>query len=298
LDPAKVCAGKGAVTLRASLTYEENPSASPTCPQVAQQSESDWRLSPNIDSNGDALPSALASKGYRSVRPNIPSETKPQTPSRPPPPKEESFAWHPRTNTRITHLQPVPIMDCVYLNAPKPSAPNMGGRRDFSSSPRPFIAAPHKSAGLTHTGRVHAGKLLVGSGSLLPDTSSEYQNKQGPAEADPSSGVGLKPNQETRAEKKDATCSATAQTKVIVVPLHQVHPDRGQEADSGTPPPPLDPCPALNEAPKLSGGSGVSGSFTSSGRTPSAYPSTTTVNPTIVLLQHNREQQKRLSSLA
>ncbi|KAG9485082.1 hypothetical protein GDO78_008277 [Eleutherodactylus coqui] len=30
---------------------------------------------------------------------------------------------------------------------------------------------------------------------------------------------------------------------------------------------------------------------------PSVYPSTTTVNPTIVLLQHNREQQKRLSSL-
>ncbi|XP_032747806.1 sorbin and SH3 domain-containing protein 1 isoform X15 [Rattus rattus] len=30
----------------------------------------------------------------------------------------------------------------------------------------------------------------------------------------------------------------------------------------------------------------------------SAYPSTTIVNPTIVLLQHNREQQKRLSSLS
>nr|XP_056705441.1 sorbin and SH3 domain-containing protein 1 [Euleptes europaea] len=137
LDPAKVCAGKGAVTLRASLTHEENPVTSPTCPPVIQQSESDWRLSPNVDSNGDAPPSALASKGYRSVRPSIPSETKPQ-----------------------------------------------------------------------------------------------------------------------------------------------------------------DPCPVLNEAPRLSGGTEVGGSFTSGSRTPSAYPSTTTVNPTIVLLQHNREQQKRLSSLA
>uniref|UniRef100_A0ACB8F817 Uncharacterized protein n=1 Tax=Sphaerodactylus townsendi TaxID=933632 RepID=A0ACB8F817_9SAUR len=78
LDPAKVCAGKGAVTLRASLTYEENPSTSPSCPPVIQQSESDWRLSPNADPHEDAPPSALASKGYRSVRPNIPSESKPQ----------------------------------------------------------------------------------------------------------------------------------------------------------------------------------------------------------------------------
>ncbi|XP_077207183.1 sorbin and SH3 domain-containing protein 1 isoform X35 [Paroedura picta] len=526
LDPAKVCAGKGAVTLRASLTYEENPSASPTCPQVAQQAESDWRLSPNIESNGDAPPSALASKGYRSVRPNIPSEAKPQTPSRPTPPKEESFAWHPHTNTKITHLQPVPILDCVYPNAPKsPVAAVRGSRRNFSSSPKPFVAAPHKSAGLSYADRVHAGKLHVGSSSLLPDTSCEKQNKQSPAEADPSSGVGLKSNQETGAEKKvsrlyvaclsnstclaapenstgcahdqtegarfgaevtvapavnyvssateareslppspppppvpprpffnivlggdavsygeshppwtpqaaedaeleppgttgtegkmrndsyvtrheqhlpqqhpckakgcgrDATCSATtpAQSEVIVVPLYQVRPDRGQAAGSGTPPPPLvplgqrsacpeassasssltfptlddfipphlqkgphqnqpsaasgtvphlrpelpflspppspvplitegssrvpepesmgvavrtDPCPVLNEAAKLSGSTGVGGSLTPGGRTPSAYPSTTTVNPTIVLLQHNREQQKRLSSLA
>ncbi|XP_029107311.1 sorbin and SH3 domain-containing protein 1 [Scleropages formosus] len=35
----------------------------------------------------------------------------------------------------------------------------------------------------------------------------------------------------------------------------------------------------------------------SSRKTSSAYPSTTIVNPTIVLLQHNREQQKRLNSL-
>ncbi|XP_064418674.1 sorbin and SH3 domain-containing protein 1 isoform X31 [Latimeria chalumnae] len=38
--------------------------------------------------------------------------------------------------------------------------------------------------------------------------------------------------------------------------------------------------------------------FPSIGKPPSAYPSTTIVNPTIVLLQHNREQQKRLSNLA
>ncbi|XP_062958814.1 sorbin and SH3 domain-containing protein 1 isoform X13 [Cynocephalus volans] len=38
--------------------------------------------------------------------------------------------------------------------------------------------------------------------------------------------------------------------------------------------------------------------FTPLSKPSSAYPSTTIVNPTIVLLQHNREQQKRLSSLS
>ncbi|XP_031246094.1 sorbin and SH3 domain-containing protein 1 isoform X5 [Mastomys coucha] len=38
--------------------------------------------------------------------------------------------------------------------------------------------------------------------------------------------------------------------------------------------------------------------FPPTSRPSSAYPSTTIVNPTIVLLQHNREQQKRLSSLS
>ncbi|XP_065409307.1 sorbin and SH3 domain-containing protein 1 isoform X14 [Chrysemys picta bellii] len=87
-DPTKVCTGKGTVTLRASLASEERPSISPPCSQDVQQSEThisldtgkpetdDWRLS----SNGDIQPSSLAAKGYRSVRPNLSSEGKPQEP--------------------------------------------------------------------------------------------------------------------------------------------------------------------------------------------------------------------------
>uniref|UniRef100_A0A8C3SR37 SH3 domain-containing protein n=1 Tax=Chelydra serpentina TaxID=8475 RepID=A0A8C3SR37_CHESE len=84
-DPTKVCTGKGTVTLRASPASEERPSISPPCSQDVQQSESksillplldDWRLS----SNGDIQPSSLAAKGYRSVRPNLSSEGKPQDP--------------------------------------------------------------------------------------------------------------------------------------------------------------------------------------------------------------------------
>ncbi|XP_072195739.1 sorbin and SH3 domain-containing protein 1 isoform X21 [Excalfactoria chinensis] len=86
-DPTKICSGKGAVTLRASPASEENQKVSSPCPQDAEKPESlepenteadDWRSSPNTDANGDAQPSSLAAKGYRSVRPNLSSDSKPQ----------------------------------------------------------------------------------------------------------------------------------------------------------------------------------------------------------------------------
>lgn len=77
-DPTKVCSGKGAVTLWASPASEENQKISSPCPQDAEKPENDWRSSPNTDANGDAQPSSLAAKGYRSVRPNLSSDSKPQ----------------------------------------------------------------------------------------------------------------------------------------------------------------------------------------------------------------------------
>ncbi|XP_074446614.1 sorbin and SH3 domain-containing protein 1 isoform X49 [Larus michahellis] len=89
MDPTKVCSGKGAVTLRASPAYEENQNITSPCPQDIEQPESlepensetdDWRSSSNTDANGDAQLSSLAAKGYRSVRPNLSSDSKPQDP--------------------------------------------------------------------------------------------------------------------------------------------------------------------------------------------------------------------------
>ncbi|XP_023785264.1 sorbin and SH3 domain-containing protein 1 isoform X41 [Cyanistes caeruleus] len=89
MDPTKVCSGKGAVTLRATPSYEGNRNITSPCPQDAEQPESlepensetdDWRSSSNTDANGDAQPSSLAAKGYRSVRPNLSSDSKPQDP--------------------------------------------------------------------------------------------------------------------------------------------------------------------------------------------------------------------------
>ncbi|XP_075391009.1 sorbin and SH3 domain-containing protein 1 isoform X1 [Tenrec ecaudatus] len=89
MDPTKICTGKGAVTLRASPSYRETPNTSPMSPQEAPSAESkpglepetssadEWRLSSNADANGNAQPSSLAAKGYRSVHPNLPPD-KPQ----------------------------------------------------------------------------------------------------------------------------------------------------------------------------------------------------------------------------
>ncbi|XP_041424725.1 sorbin and SH3 domain-containing protein 1 isoform X8 [Xenopus laevis] len=133
VDPAKLCAGKGAVTLRASpvqlesqknrttLDIELSPYDAP-----AEDVTDDDRPPSVAESNGDSQHSSLAAKGFRSVRPNLPFDSKSQKthpPPVPPPPKEESFAWRPHTNTKLSYLKPVPILDCIYLSSPKPYVP-------------------------------------------------------------------------------------------------------------------------------------------------------------------------------
>ncbi|XP_039927248.1 sorbin and SH3 domain-containing protein 1 isoform X7 [Hirundo rustica] len=240
MDPTKVCSGKGAVTLRATPSYEGNRTiTSPPCPQDVEQPESlepensetdDWRSSSNTDANGDAQPSSLAAKGYRSVRPNLSSDSKPQAlaPPRPPLPKEESFAWRPRTDTKVTNLLPVPIMDCVYLNAPKPYSQRASpttSARCYLSSPTPYGAVPSGKQGLP-AGRspssgpkdeVHAGQPLLESHS----SSGASSLQRSPDRADPSSKAGMNASHETKADKKvsklyvaclsNSTCSGASQ---------------------------------------------------------------------------------------
>ncbi|XP_064519822.1 sorbin and SH3 domain-containing protein 1 isoform X47 [Pseudopipra pipra] len=238
-DPSKVCSGKGAVTLRATPAHEGNRNIASPCPQDVEQPASlepensetdDWRSSSNTDANGDSQPSSLAAKGYRSVRPNLSSDSKPQAlaPPRPPLPKEESFAWRPRTDTKATNLLPVPIMDCVYLNAPKPytqrASPNMSARC-YLSSPTPYGAIPSGKQGLPagHSpssgpkDEVHAGQPLLESRSSSGASSIQHN----PDRADPSSKAGMNSSHETKADKKvsklyvaclsNNTCSAASQ---------------------------------------------------------------------------------------
>lgn len=148
-------------------------------------------------------------------------------PPRPPLPKEESFAWRPRTDTKVTNLLPVPIMDCVYLNAPKPYAqrasPNASARTYFSS-PTPYGAVPSGKQGLPaghfssgSRDEVHAGQPLLESCSLSNASSIQRSSDR----ADPSSKAGMNSSHETKADKKvtrlyvaclsNNTCSAASE---------------------------------------------------------------------------------------
>ncbi|XP_014735362.1 PREDICTED: sorbin and SH3 domain-containing protein 1 isoform X19 [Sturnus vulgaris] len=268
MDPTKVCSGKGAVTLRATPSNEGNRNITSPCPQDAEQPESlesensetdDWRPSSNTDANGDAQPSSLAAKGYRSVRPNLSSDSKPQD------------------ATATTSAQPgVIVVPLLQVNpdrqqegsssTPPPPLVPFGQGSVFPEivspgSPLTFptlddFIPPHLQRGSHHNQAPSTSGTLPSVYPKLPFFSSP------PSLVPPVTGAlhrGLKP-------------------EITGVISHK------------------DPGPVLNEVPQP--GTDYSTSITSISKSASAYPSTTIVNPTIVLLQHNREQQKRLSSLA
>ncbi|XP_035882924.1 sorbin and SH3 domain-containing protein 1 isoform X11 [Phyllostomus discolor] len=177
MDPTKVCTGKGAVTLRASSSYRDTPSSSPVSPQEAPQQESkpvlesespsadEWRPSSNADANGNAQPSSLAAKGYRSVHPNLPSD-KPQvlSPPRPPLPKEGRFAWQ-RPALHGTYK------DSLYRSSPKPYVPPSTPSQQNPAPPQPVsVALAARSA---PKGVVCPGPSLPGP--AFPSASSRTQ---------------------------------------------------------------------------------------------------------------------------
>lgn len=93
MDPTKICTGKGTVTLRASSSYRETPSSSPVSPQESPKHENksdEWKLSSSADANGNAQPSPLAAKGYRSVHPSLLADKPQDATSSSPAPSEGS----------------------------------------------------------------------------------------------------------------------------------------------------------------------------------------------------------------
>ncbi|XP_075278938.1 sorbin and SH3 domain-containing protein 1 isoform X24 [Opisthocomus hoazin] len=267
-DPTKVCSGKGAVTLRASPAYEEKQKIPSPCPQDVEQPESlepenpetdDWRSPSNTDANGDAQPSSLAAKGYRSVRPNLSSDSKPQD------------------ATATTTAQPgVIVVPLLQVN------PDRQHEGSSSTPPPPLVP--------------------FGQGSAFPETGSPGSPLTFPTLDDfipPHLQRGSHHNQ---APSAPGTLPSVypklpffSSPPSLVPPVAGALP-RGLKPEIAGVISHTEPGPVLNEVPQL--GTDYPTSFTSINKSSSAYPSTTIVNPTIVLLQHNREQQKRLSSLA
>ncbi|XP_029418930.1 sorbin and SH3 domain-containing protein 1 isoform X9 [Nannospalax galili] len=268
MDPTKICTGKGTVTLRASSSYRETPSSNPMSPQESPQHESkpglepenssaaEWRPSSSADTNGNAQPSPLAAKGYRSVHPSLPADKPQDAISSSPAPSEVIVVPLYLVNTdrgqEGTARPPASLgpLGCVHsIPATAPAA-----------SPLTFLTLddfipPHLQR------RPHHSQPASACGSLPPASQTPPSFSPPPPLVPP-----------------------------IPEDLHRVlEPDLpGAVSSTGS--------PLLNE---VSSSQIETDSHTFPASKPSsAYPSTTIVNPTIVLLQHNREQQKRLSSLS
>ncbi|XP_032740046.1 sorbin and SH3 domain-containing protein 1 isoform X39 [Lontra canadensis] len=268
MDPTKICTGKGAVTLRASSSYREIPSSGPTSPQETPKHESkpvldsetpsadEWRLSSNADANGNAQPSSLAAKGYRSVHPNLPSD-KPQgaTSSSSAQPEVIVVPLYLVNTDRGQEGTARPPASLGPLGPPGPATAPAGSPLTFPTLddfiPPRLQRRPHHSQ-------------PAGAADPHPPVSQTPPSFSPPPPLLPPAPEGLR-----RASEPDLTGAVSS-------------------TDSG---------PLLNEVSSSYVGTDPQSSAPAS-KPSSAYPSTTIVNPTIVLLQHNREQQKRLSSLS
>uniref|UniRef100_A0A287BFA3 Sorbin and SH3 domain containing 1 n=1 Tax=Sus scrofa TaxID=9823 RepID=A0A287BFA3_PIG len=257
-DPTKICTGKGAVTLRASSSYREIPSGSPVSPREAPQQErkaDEWRLPSHADANGNAQPSSLAAKGYRSVHPSFPSD-KPQ-------------------DAISSPAQPEVIVVPLYL---------VNTDRGHEGTDRP--PASRGPRGPPAPATAPAGSPLTFP--TLDDFIPPHLQRR-PQHSQPASAPGSFP-------PVSQTPPSLSPPPPLVPPVPEglrrvSEPDRTGAVSS------TDTSPLLNEvsSPRV----GTDPQTTAPVSKPSsAYPSTTIVNPTIVLLQHNREQQKRLSSLS
>ncbi|XP_061026092.1 sorbin and SH3 domain-containing protein 1 isoform X3 [Eubalaena glacialis] len=220
------------------------------------QDRDEWRLPSNADANGNAQPSPLVAKGYRSVHPNLPSDK-------------------PQDATSSSPAQPEVIVVPLYL---------VNTDRGHEGTDRPPASlGPH--------GPPVPAAAPASSPLTLP-TLDDF----------------IPPHLQRRSHHRQP-----ASTPGSLPPVSQTPP-------SFSPPPPLAPPvpeglrrisepgltgavsstdsrPLLNEVSSSHVGTD-SQTFAPVSKPSSAYPSTTIVNPTIVLLQHNREQQKRLSSLS
>ncbi|XP_031246129.1 sorbin and SH3 domain-containing protein 1 isoform X36 [Mastomys coucha] len=270
MDPTKICTGKGTVTLRASSSYRETPGSSPVSPQESPKHESksglepedpsadEWKLSSSADTNGNAQPSPLAAKGYRSVHPSL-SADKPQgATSSSPAPSE------------------VIVVPLYLVNTDR-------GQGQEGTARTPASLGP---LGCVHTVPATTPAASPLTFPTLDDFIPPHLQRR-PHHSQPASACGsLSPASQTPPPSPPPPL-----VPPIPEDLHRgLEPDLpGAVSSTGG--------PLLNEV-SSSHIETDSQAFPPTSRPSSAYPSTTIVNPTIVLLQHNREQQKRLSSLS
>ncbi|KAI5763400.1 SORBS1 [Gulo gulo luscus] len=134
-------------------------------------------------------------------------------------------------------------------------------------------------------------KICTGKGAVTLRASSSYREipSSGPTSPQETPQHESKPDEWRLSSNADANGN-TQPSSLAAKGYRSVHPNLPSDK-------PQDSGPLLNEVSSSHVGTDPQSSAPAS-KPSSAYPSTTIVNPTIVLLQHNREQQKRLSSLS
>ncbi|XP_063163654.1 sorbin and SH3 domain-containing protein 1 isoform X1 [Candoia aspera] len=268
-ESAKICAGKGAVTLWASPASEKSlrishlkytPDIQHTeIHPVKEQGETNtdgWRRLPGVDSNREIL----SVKDYWSVRPNL-SESR----------------SHDATSSATTSVQTEVITGPFQQIQP--------GREESSPSTPP-VPLRHFDQGLEFSNDASPGFLLAlpTLDDFIPPHLQRAPNHQHPL---------FSPQ---TALHTHATLPSLSSPPPLLTPPATEISSSILETDSIGMVFRTDTCPQPHEVSKPRGGPAASMAISKS---LGAYPSTTIVNPTIVLLQHNRaEQQKRLSSLA
>ncbi|ETE68569.1 Sorbin and SH3 domain-containing protein 1, partial [Ophiophagus hannah] len=268
-ESSKICTGKGAVTLWASPASEKSLRVShPKSTQDIQHTRihsAEQQGETNSDgwrrlSGVDSNREILSVKDYWSVRPNL-SESKP----------------HAAISSPTTSVQTEIITGPFQQIQP--------GREESSPSTSP---APlrHFDQGLAISNNVSSGFLLAlpTLDDFIPPHLQKISNHQHPLFS-PQSALHTHAKLPSLSSPPPLLIPPATETSSSILETEST----GMVFQTET-------CPQPHEASKPSGGPAVSMTINKS---LGVYPSTTIVNPTIVLLQHNRaEQQKRLSSLA
>ncbi|XP_071986711.1 sorbin and SH3 domain-containing protein 1 isoform X33 [Engystomops pustulosus] len=254
VDPTKVCTGKGAVTLRATTPQGDIQKSRSTLDIELSPSELQTEQDPDdrppsvAESNGDSPSSSLAAKGFRSVRPNLPSDYKSQD------------------GTSVTAQPEVIVVPLIQVKVEKEQ------ESTSSTPPPPLVPA----------GKLSASPELVTSNLAFPtlDDFIPPHLQKGSNHSSPDFSI----------SNNLPSCSPPPS---LVSPVREDSHRVSELDNSGAV---LHTELVADDIPVPSLSNDKPSTFAPISK-PSVYPSTTTVNPTIVLLQHNREQQKRLSSL-
>ncbi|XP_066549072.1 sorbin and SH3 domain-containing protein 1 isoform X8 [Amia ocellicauda] len=281
-DPSKVCTGKGAVTLRTSSARGDlQASGSPepsmdqptqtrcgkqTGPEPTDPGTDGWKTQSLADTNGDGTGTSLAAKGYRSVRPNLPSDYNTQSqkiPPIPPLPKEQRFAWHLTSKQNYSQLNPVPTSERLYMSYPKPFVPmamSSGQRVSQSQTTRPSESLISSSPQIdTNSGpsvvKMHAGR------TILPAT---FAQSSAQADSAASTNPGKKVSSLYVATLSNSTCTPAPNSpkSSVSIPVEvgvcsesatclepQTTAVCPPTDDNQSPPPPIPPRPFYSKGP-------------------------------------------------